>query len=163
MDQVNPDHESIREGPTPGNLRRARQLSDVMFLRISGKNSPSLECRRQARKGDLDSVPDHYKFVIVCFLFEFTENDGLSPEMVHIGGLHPVFQDHDIEIVKVRLLPDMRNLHIFWATTGNPLVDAEVGRALTSEVAWQIRRQLADLKVMLSTRLEFFRRVHATL
>jgi len=104
LTQENSNHESVTVGPTPGNVRRARQLSDVFFLRIT--------------------------------------------EIAHIGGVHPIFQEHNVEIVKVNMLPDMRNLHVYWATTGNPQVDDKINRALTGEVAWLLRRQLAELQVI---------------
>jgi len=89
---------------TSGSVKRARQLSDVMFLRIA--------------------------------------------EMVHSGSVHPIFQKYKIEIVKVRMLPDMRNVHVFWATTGNAQVDLEIEEKLRNEAGWLIRSEMSQLKIM---------------
>jgi len=91
-------------GHSAGRVRRARQLSDVMFLRIA--------------------------------------------EMIHSGGIHPIFREHKIEIVKVRMLPDMRNVHIFWSITGNPQIDRVIDEKLRDEAGWEIRRQMAELQIM---------------
>jgi len=92
-----------RSGPTPGNRRRAKQLSDVMFLRIT--------------------------------------------EMIHSGDVHPVFQENKLEIVSVKMFPDMRNLHIYWALTGDVLKDQRINEQL-NDAAWEIRRQIAGLQII---------------
>ena len=67
--------------------------------------------------------------------------------MVHSGSVHPVFRKHKIEIVKVRMLPDMRNVHVFWSMTGNPQIDQEIDEQLRNEAGWEIRSQMAQLQV----------------
>ena len=71
----------------------------------------------------------------------------LFSEMIHSGGIHPIFREHKIEIVRVRMLPDMRNVHIFWSITGNPQIDREIDEKLRNEAGWEIRRQMAQLQV----------------
>ena len=67
--------------------------------------------------------------------------------MVHSGSVHPIFRKYKIEIVKVRMLPDMRNVHVFWATTGNAQVDLEIEEKLRNEAGWLIRSEMSQLKV----------------
>ena len=67
--------------------------------------------------------------------------------MIHSGGVHPIFAAHQVEIRSVKMLPDMRNVQIRWAMKGDPAIDAEIAAALQNEAGWEIRRQLAVLKV----------------
>jgi len=58
------------------------------------------------------------------------------------GKSHSLFLEHNLELTKVKLLPDMKTLNVHWSATGVIHVDKYIQQKLGYETAMEIRQHL---------------------